>query len=114
MNPATPRRALRAALPLVALAAVAILAAPAYADPPTSGAGGDSGTGGKAVVAVANPPPEKPPVPGITSRTVAGMRSLSDRDPWPDPPDIVIGPSPTGGVGPRATTEGPPPIVIED
>jgi hypothetical protein len=43
INPAAPRRALRAVLPLVALAAVAILAAPAYADPPPSGDGGDSG-----------------------------------------------------------------------
>jgi hypothetical protein len=111
MNPAIPSHALRAALPLVALAAVAILAAPAHADPPPSTEGGDAGNP-HVTAALANPPPQKPPPDSVTGRMVAGMRSLSDRDPWPDPPDIVIGPSPTGGEVPKAA-EGPPPIVIE-
>ena len=64
MNRGTARRALRALPPLVALAAVAVLAAPAHADPPiTSGGGpsqltvvvggpgpGDSGPGPKAAI----------------------------------------------------------------
>jgi hypothetical protein len=73
--------------------------------------GGTRGNGPK--VALAESPPDPSPVDSGTGRTVAGMRSLSDRDPWPDPPDIVIGPSPTGGEGPKAAAEGAPPIVIQ-
>src|ERR1041385_853674 len=105
MNPNTTRRGLRAVLPLAALAAVAVLAAPAYADPPNSGAGSESGTGGgKAMIVAAKPLPDQTPVDSVTGRTVAGMPSLSDRDPWPDPPDIVIGPSPNPPEGPKATS----------
>lgn len=54
MNRGTGRRALRAVPPLVALAAVAALAAPAHADPPTSTSGASPS---HLTVAVAGPGP---------------------------------------------------------
>src|SRR6266545_4824999 len=118
VNPTTARRVRRTVEPLLVLAAVAVLAAPASADPPPSGDGGDSGTGGKAMVAVANPPPDNPPVDSVTGRTVAAVRNLSDKDPWPDPPlrsfDIDVSGGGTRDNEPRAATAGPPPIVVGD
>jgi hypothetical protein len=91
VNPTRGRPARRAVLPLLILAAVAALAAPAYADPPPSGDGGDSGTGGKVAAAV--------------------VRNLSDKDPWPDPPVLDIDVSGGGSAknGPNAAIANPPP-----
>jgi hypothetical protein len=149
----------------VVLAAVAALAAPALADPPpstdpTTGGkamvalvdisnpgerpprtvvvidpGSDPGDGKGPRIAVANPPPDQTPGPSVTGRTVAATPTLSDKDPWPDPPprsfDIAIPNPPVdpdphpksfgvdvpgGGThdnGPRAAVAGPPPIVVE-
>jgi hypothetical protein len=91
VNPTTARRrARRAVLPLVGLAVVAALAAPAYADPPTGTDGTSTGTG-KAVVAlvvISNPGGERPP------RTVVVV----------DP-----GSGPGKGIGPRVAVANPPP-----
>jgi hypothetical protein len=89
VRPTTARRARRAVPPLLVLAAVAALAAPAYA----------------------NPPPDQTPVGSGAGQTVAAVRNPSDKDPWPDPPVLDIDVSGDGSTknGPNAAIAGPPP-----
>src|SRR6266511_3528865 len=152
VNRITARRIRRTVEPLVVLAAVAALAAPAFANPPPDNPPGPSVSGRTVAavrslsdrnpwpdppprsfgidvpgggtrdngprVATAGTPPDPPPVDSVSGRTVAAVRNLSDKDPWPDPPlrsfDIDVSGGGTRDNGPRAATAGPPPIVVED
>jgi hypothetical protein len=87
VNPTTARRARRAVPPLLVLAAVATLAAPAYA----------------------NRPPDQTPVGSGAGQTVAAVRNPSDKDLRPETRDVVVISNPgSGGDGGRAAIASPP------